>query len=190
MMKNEGQSVIREKLAEYVRLLKEEFSQGLILPTKTVPTIVHQPKAAPLPATAVVNNSKTEKKSGLMELKELKLEEYFLCSKTDLFRTFCDLERVKAFTQNSVSRYDCKKGGFFSLFSDNITGRFLNVVPHDRLDLLWRFKSWPDDHHSMVSITFHDEIDRTKLVVQQLAVPSQFYENTKVNFKRKTSTNQ
>ena len=79
-MKNEGQSVIREKLAEYVRLLKEEFSQGLILPTKTVPTIVHQPKAAPLPATAVVNNSKTEKKSGLMELKELKLEEYFLCS--------------------------------------------------------------------------------------------------------------
>ena len=33
-MKEQGESLIREKLGEYVRRLKEEFSQGLILPTK------------------------------------------------------------------------------------------------------------------------------------------------------------
>lgn len=70
------------------------------------------------------------------------------------------------------------------MFSDNISGRFVDVVPYDRLEMLWRFKSWPSDHFSHVSIQFFEESDRTKLVIDQKAVPSQFYENTMV--KKKT----
>lgn len=185
MMRKDGQPIIRAKLAEYIRLLKEEFSEGLILPTKDSPNKTDNrslttkmskmnlaPSISSLPAG--------DKNSGVMELKEVKIQDRFQCSRTDLFRTFCDLERVKAFTHNSVSVYDCKKGGFFSIFSDNITGRFLQVTPYERLEMLWRFKSWPADHYSHVALTFHEETDRTKLVIQQTGVPSQYYDNTMV----------
>ena len=87
---------------------------------------------------------------------------------------------VKAFTQNSVSQYDCKQSGHFSLFGDNITGHFLDIIPYDRIDMLWRFKSWPKEHYSHVSLQFQDDTDQTKLIVQQTGVPAQFYDNTMV----------
>jgi activator of HSP90 ATPase len=116
----------------------------------------------------------------MTELKNIQLQDLFKCTKVELFQVFCDMNKVKAFTQNSVSLYDCKKGGFFSLISDNVTGRFLDIVPYDRIDMLWRFKSWPSDHYSRVSLLFHDDSDQTKLIIQQTGVPAQFYDNTKV----------
>jgi activator of HSP90 ATPase len=180
MMKKHGESLIREKLSEYIRLLKEEFSQGLILPTKNTINTTN---------TQSINTSKTIinpqlptniNKSSMTELKNIQLQDLFKCTKVELFQVFCDMNKVKAFTQNSVSLYDCKKGGFFSLISDNVTGRFLDIVPYDRIDMLWRFKSWPSDHYSRVSLLFHDDSDQTKLIIQQTGVPAQFYDNTKV----------
>ncbi|CAF5174324.1 unnamed protein product, partial [Rotaria sp. Silwood1] len=53
IMKKQGESLIRQKLAEYVRLLKEEFSQGLILPTKNTITTNNTQ------SISSTNNSKT-----------------------------------------------------------------------------------------------------------------------------------
>jgi activator of HSP90 ATPase len=179
-MKKQGQPIIREKLAEYIRSLKEEFAQGLILPTKNVVTTTNTQStniSKPLPNIPVATN---QNKSAVMEMRDLQVQDSFKCTKVELFQAFCDFEKVKAFTHNSVSKYDCKKGGFFSLFSDNITGRFLDVVPHERLDMLWRFKSWPSDHYSRVSISFKDDTDQTNLIISQTGVPAQFYDNTMV----------
>ena len=182
MLRNEGQVIVREKLAEYIRSLREEFSQGLILPTKTSSST--QPITSPKSSVNTTSTPKTNLKSSseqTTELKDIKIQDTFKCTKVDLFRAFCDIEKVKAFTQNSVSKYDCKKGGFFSLLSDNVTGRFLDVVPYERVDMLWRFKSWPSDHYSHVSLIFQEETDQTKLTIQQTGVPAQFYDNTKVD---------
>ena len=183
MMRKEGQAIIREKLAEYLRTLREEFSQGLILPTKTSSntqstntskTVIN----APLPPVPVKSTTATT--NAATELRDMKFHDTFKCTKVQLFQAFCDLNKVKAFTQNSVTVYDCKKGGFFSLLSDNVTGRFLDIVPHDRIEMLWRFKSWPSDHYSRVTLTFQEENNQTKLVIDQKFVPLQFCENTRV----------
>jgi activator of HSP90 ATPase len=165
-MKKQGEILIREKLGEYIRLLKEEFSQGLILPTKN--SVITNSKPTPTKLTNTISNTPiSTNKSTIVETSEIKIQDTFKCAKKELFITFCDINKVKAFTQNSVSQYDCKKGGFFSLFSDNITGRFLDIVPYDRIDMLWRFKSWPSDHYSHVSLLFHDDNDQTKIIIQQ-----------------------
>ncbi|CAF3421656.1 unnamed protein product [Rotaria socialis] len=186
LMKSHGESIIRQKLAEYIRLLKEQFSQGLILPT------IDNTNTTDTKSVSSINNSKTvinpqilitENKSPTVTFRDLKIHDKFNCTKIELFTTFCDINKVKAFTQNSVSQYDCRKGGFFSLFSDNITGRFLDIVPYDRIDILWRFKSWPSDHYSHVSLSFHDDTDQTKIFIQQTGVPSQFYDNTMQGWK-------
>ncbi|CAF4815353.1 unnamed protein product [Rotaria sp. Silwood1] len=170
-----------EKLKEIMK------KQGLILPTKNTITTNNTQ------SISSTNNSKTvihtqlpinQNKLSTMTMRDIKLHDTFKCTKIELFQAFCDMNKVKAFTQNSVSQYDCRKGGFFSLFSDNITGRFLDIVPYDHIDMLWRFKSWPSDHYSHVSLLFSDGTDETKIVIQQTGVPSQFYDNTREGWKR------
>lgn len=184
MMKIEGEPIIRQKLAEYIRLLKEEFSQGLILPTKNTTNTGNGQSISSINNTKTVINPQiptNQNIQSVMTTRDIKIHDKFKCTKVELFQVFCDMNKVKAFTQNSVSQYDSRKGGFFSLFSDNITGRFLDIVPYDRIDMLWRFKSWPSDHYSHVSILLFDDSDQTKLTIEQTGVPSQFYDNTMVS---------
>jgi activator of HSP90 ATPase len=189
-MKQDGEPIIRQKLGEYVRLLKEEFSQGLILPTKTsantnntkiVSTSSINTNTAPTSKPSSSSSSNTQSSSSSsFQTRDLTIEDTFKCTRTELFQTFTDINMVKAFTQNSASQYDCQQGGKFSLFGDNITGNFLDIIPYDRIDMLWRFKSWPKEHFSHVSLQFQDDTDQTKLIIQQNGVPAQFYDNTMV----------
>jgi len=86
---------------------------------------------------------------------------------------------VKAFTQDSAAIYDCKQGGHFSLFGGNVMGHFLEIVPYESIEMMWRFKSWPNEHYSLVKLEFIEEKDQTKLVIRQTGVPTQFYDNTR-----------
>jgi activator of HSP90 ATPase len=187
-MKEKGEPLIREKLGEYVRKLKEEFSQGLILPTKNSSITTN---SKPVPSSSINTNIATTSKptsttqsssdKSIFDTRDLTIQDTFKCSRTELFQTFTDINMVKAFTQNSVSQYDCQQSGHFSLFGDNITGHFLDIIPYDRIDMLWRFKSWPKEHYSHVSLQFQEETDQTKLTIQQTGVPTQFYDNTMVS---------
>lgn len=195
-MIKDGEPIIRQKLGEYVRLLKEEFSQGLILPTKNSANTNNSKTTSSSSSSINPSTTTTSKssintqssanqnttKSSSFETRDLNLEDTFKCPRSDLFQAFTDINMVRAFTQNSVSQYDCQQGGVFSLFGDNITGNFLEIVPYDHIDMLWRFKSWPKEHFSQVTIRFLDETDQTKLIIQQTGVPTQFYDNTMVSF--------
>ncbi|UJR33224.1 hypothetical protein I4U23_020679 [Adineta vaga] len=195
MMKQKGEPIIREKLGEYVRKLKEEFSQGLILPTKNSSTTTNTKTVST--SSSINTNTATSSKSSStsqsssatgtstsFETRELHVEDTFKCPRSELFQAFTDINMVRAFTQNSVSQYDCQQGGKFSLFGDNITGSFLEIIPCDRIDMMWRFKSWPREHYSHVSLIFQDDTEQTKLIVQQTGVPTQFYDNTMEGWKR------
>ena len=192
MMIKNGEFLIREKLGEYVRLLKEEFSQGLILPTKSGSnTNTDQTSSSTSTNHNIVTTSKSlsntqssASQTKNYEKRELTIDDTFKCSRTELFQTFTDINMVRAFTQNSVTQYNCQQDGSFSLFGDNITGNFLDIIPYDRIDMLWRFKSWPKEHYSHVSLQFQDDIDQTKLIVHQTGIPVQFYENTMVCYNR------
>lgn len=187
MMIKQGEPIIRERLGEYIRQLKQEFAQGLILPTKNssnnnVSSVTSNSNIkAPSKTSSNVSSTTTNKTDTTStETRDLTIEDTFKCSRPELFQTFTDVNRVRAFTQNSVSKYESQQNGQFSLFGDNITGTFLDIVPYDRIEMLWRFKSWPKEHYSHVILRFHDETDETKIVVQQIGVPAQFYDNTMV----------
>jgi len=192
-MIKDGEPKIREKLGEYVRLLKEEFSQGLILPTKNstntnttkaISSSINTNTPTTLKSSSNTQSSTNQNstQSSSFVTQDLNLEDTFKCTRSELFQTFTDINMVRAFTQNSVSQYDSQQGGQFLLFGDNISGHFLDIIPYDRIDMLWRFKSWPKEHFSHVTLKFQDDIDQTKLIIQQTGVPAQFYDNTMVCF--------
>jgi hypothetical protein len=98
-MRREGVSEIRKKFEAYVRLLKEEFSQGLILPTKDAivktssttngsstvsPQAVAQAEAPKEQAKQLINACK-------IETKKLKLVEEFKCRVNELYQVFTDI---------------------------------------------------------------------------------------------------
>lgn len=188
-MRIEGSKKIREQCVKYVALLREEFSQGLIKPTKdnagnmpvTSPGAVNKPATTAVAASETTNGGNKNKSNEptKLETKKLTMKEEFKCRAAELYNVFTDVDLVKAFTQTSTLVYEAKKGGNFSLFDGNITGSFIELVPTSKIVMKWRNKRWsPDDHFSTVTLEFNEKEDCTFLNLTQTSVPQNFVENT------------
>jgi activator of HSP90 ATPase len=191
-----GVKSVRDKLAIYIRDLKQEFSQGMILPKKE--------SAAPLNADSVLptssqNGVKNKEKEILnrpvsssdlectgvgvkIKCKNLKDEEDFKCSISELYRALTDKDMVRAFTTQDAM-IDATKGGRFSLFGGNVHGEFTELVADKKLVMRWRFKSWPAEHYSMVTMTLTQRDDGTLLSLAQTGIPVTEYEKTSEGWK-------
>ena len=105
MLRKDGPAAIRKQMAEYVRLLKEEFSQGLILPTKDSTNERRKSRTTETDLSSFGSGhfdvDENSRRFGITRSENS--GSVFQCSKIELFKTFCDLERVRAFTHNSVS---------------------------------------------------------------------------------------
>jgi activator of HSP90 ATPase len=113
-MRLRGVACVREQLGKYIQLLKEEFSQGLILPTAkdTAASAGKSPANAAAAATSSSspgtgknqpNQSTGGKEAGSngclkIDTKKLTLNEEFKCRVTDLYQTFVDTNVTKCFS--------------------------------------------------------------------------------------------
>jgi len=93
------------------------------------------------------------------------------------------LQLVEAFTQNKA-KVEARKGGLYSILGGKISGEFVELKRPFRIVQRWREKSWPDGHHSTVTIVLKQESDCTKLVLSQTEVPDSDAERTKEGWKR------
>ena len=48
----------------------------------------------------------------------------------------------------------------------------------------WRYKQWPSEHYSLVTIELNEKEDCTVLTLTQTGVPQNFVENTEEGWKR------
>eukprot|EP00010_Vexillifera_abyssalis_P005760 CAMPEP_0201552086 /NCGR_PEP_ID=MMETSP0173_2-20130828/13603_1 /ASSEMBLY_ACC=CAM_ASM_000268 /TAXON_ID=218659 /ORGANISM="Vexillifera sp., Strain DIVA3 564/2" /LENGTH=320 /DNA_ID=CAMNT_0047962505 /DNA_START=101 /DNA_END=1060 /DNA_ORIENTATION=- len=109
--------------------------------------------------------------SGILT-RTFKLEvEFYPIPPHELFLCFTDPQRVKAFSgSNSTIKPDV--GGEFSFFDGNVHGKVIDIKPKELLVQSWRFKDWPSDHFSMVTMRFSGISNGTKLLLTHEAVPS------------------
>lgn len=189
-MRSQGEKFIREQLAVYISDLKQEFSQGMILPSKT-----GQPKDAKDSSHHVENNIKKEigkltvssSKSNdvgvRIPCKKIMETQTFLCRPEDLYRALTDQGMVAAFTRSCV-KLEPEKGGRFVLFDGSITGEFTEMVHNERLSMKWRLKSWPAEHYSEVKIELKEKDGETELKLTQTLVPEAEYEQTSQGWMR------
>lgn len=186
-MRIEGATAVRAQFDKYISSLKEEFSKGIILPTKDssgnlkAMTTPEKPKTTPVnPGVLKANtdNQTAATKSAKMLTKPLTMIEEFKCRKNELFQVFVDINLVKAFTQNSKCAYNSVVGGSFSLFDSNITGSFVEIVENKKIVMKWHNKRWPEGHFSDVTLEFNEKEDCAELTMTQTGVPANFVENT------------
>lgn len=187
-MHNVGRDEIRKQLAEYIRSLKEEFSKGLILPKKG--------QDAPKPDNVSTITSGFNKNIDLapivstpskvgckLDTKTIELSEKFQCRGKEFYDAMTRIEMVTAFTRGHV-KMSVEKGGKFSMFGGNVTGEFKELVPGKKIVQYWRYKQWPEQHHSEVTIHIDEKDDHTLVRVVQSLVPSSEVEKTKENWQR------
>ncbi|KAJ7390774.1 AHA1, activator of heat shock 90kDa protein ATPase [Desmophyllum pertusum] len=196
MVRSVGTALIREKMSQYITELRQEFTQGMILPSKDSPVLQ---RASPVNQnneafSAVVNapagsgdgnknETNTTKVGCPISTKKLTMKEEFLTTGEELYAALTEQQRLEAFTQGSV-KVDASRGGTFVLFNGNVTGRFQELVSDEKIVMQWRFKSWPEGHHSKVTITLDQKDDRTELTLTQTGIPEEDFERTKEGWKQ------
>uniref|UniRef100_A0A3P8TN70 AHA1, activator of heat shock protein ATPase homolog 1a n=1 Tax=Amphiprion percula TaxID=161767 RepID=A0A3P8TN70_AMPPE len=201
LMKRAGIKEVRRALGEYVRQLKSEFSQGMILPTTDGPK-------QPPPETAKKNQVKTNKTQISATTKctsspspksspspapcptgvhiptcSFNLRETFQTSADELYRTFINQEFVQVFTR-SVAVVDGRRGGKFQLLDGSVSGEFTQLVPDQRIEMRWRFKTWPSEHYATVSLELQDRGDETELKMECHGVPAGEEDSTREGWTR------
>lgn len=188
LMRSHGTELIRDQLAKYIKSLKEDFTQGMILPKKD-----KDAKNGEISITSKEFNKMSASKStpNMQQLQigvKIDTETYnfnqnFKCPPAELYNVLTLPELMRAFT-NAPTQVDSTVGGKFSLFDGQITGEFIELIPNKKIVQKWRFKTWPQGHFSMVSINLKDKGDSTELTLKQSEIPSSEYEKTVEGWQR------
>ncbi|KAJ3288450.1 hypothetical protein HK104_008168 [Borealophlyctis nickersoniae] len=94
----------------------------------------------------------------------------FVASGRDIYETLLDAQRVRAWTRGKaeIAR---EVGGTFNLFDGNITGTIVELVPNKKIVQKWRLRTWPNNHHSTVTLDLEEGSDSTILRLTQEEVP-------------------
>ncbi|CAD5124278.1 DgyrCDS12571 [Dimorphilus gyrociliatus] len=178
-MRHSGTVKVREQLAKYLQQLKEQYSEGLILPTKNSSTNTSAKKTT--------NEYKNEINKPIVSsdsdvgikipCQRVSSTEFFKCEACELYSVLTDQGKSSMFTR-SKAILEAEKGGKFALFDGNVQGEFTDLVLNEKIVMKWRFQSWPDAHYSTVSIYLKQKDDGTELQLTQTGVPKEDYERT------------
>ncbi|MEW5304257.1 MAG: hypothetical protein WDW38_011278 [Sanguina aurantia] len=137
-------------------------------PTSAQPAASGAPAAAPTP-TAAASTAPAPTKPAPKAAKApaaspvLTLSEKFFARPADLYACFVEEGRVNAFTQ-SKSSIEPRVGGRFNWLNGSVVGEFLEMQPHSRLVMRWRFNTWEESCSSVVTITFTEPDSGTTLL--------------------------
>lgn len=188
LMKTKGIPEVRRALDQYMKQLKSEFSQGMILPT------ANGPKSGPAPAQ---NKPQVQSKTlissapssgapcsvGKTSTTNIQLKETFMTTPDELYVTFTSQDFVQIFTR-SPAQVDAQRGGQFQLLDGSVSGEFVQLVPDKGIEMKWRFRSWPKEHFATVILLFEDRGGETVLSVDIQGVPSGFEDSTREGWSR------
>ncbi|XP_046437487.1 activator of 90 kDa heat shock protein ATPase homolog 1-like [Daphnia pulex] len=189
LMRTVGAKVIREQLAKYIKSLKEDFTQGMILPKKDTEvkngdkTQVTKDPGVKLPSSVSTPDLKQLQIGVKVEMQSYTCNQNFKCPPVELYNVLTQPELMRAFTCASV-QVNPSVGGKFNLFEGNITGTFVELLPNKKIVQKWRFRTWPEGHHSTVTIELKDEGDSTKLSLSQSGIPSTEFDKTVEGWQR------
>ncbi|MBN1916042.1 SRPBCC domain-containing protein [Candidatus Dojkabacteria bacterium] len=116
-----------------------------------------------------------------MELKVLKQKIIFRLSPQEIYESIMDSESHSVIT-GSWADITEKTGEPFSIWSGDIDGENLELIPGKKIVQSWRYKSegWPEEHFSIVTFEFEeDERGGTILNFTHEGIPEKEFDGVK-----------
>lgn len=188
LMKRSGVKEVRRVLGQYVHDLKSDFSQGMILPSadgqKPSTPVVTKKNQVKTSKTQISSDAKRSSSPALcptgvrIQTCSFSLKETFQTSADELYRTFINQEFVQVFTR-SAATVDGRRGGRFQLLHGSVSGEFTELVPDQRIEMRWRFRTWPNEHYATIRLDLVDRGDETELKLECRGVPAGEEETTR-----------
>ncbi|KAM9338915.1 activator of 90 kDa heat shock protein ATPase homolog 1-like isoform 2-T2 [Symphorus nematophorus] len=189
LMRTRGVQEVRRVLGDYVHQLKSEFSQGMILPTANGPpppprpdtkeTPIHKISPAPLGSSSPASSPAGVRISTC----SFNLTETFRTSPDEVYRTFTNQEFLQVFTR-SAAVVDARRGGRFQLLDGSVSGEFTQLVPDQKIEMRWRFRTWPSEHYATIRLELEDRGDETELRMECRGVPAGEEDSTREGWRR------
>ncbi|XP_044025525.1 activator of 90 kDa heat shock protein ATPase homolog 1-like isoform X2 [Siniperca chuatsi] len=192
LMKKSGIKEVRRVLGDYVHQLKSEFSQGMILPAADGPKLPQpqtkknqvQTNKTQISSASRCSSSPTPCAAGVrISTCSFNLKETFQTSPDELYRTFINQEFVQVFTRSAAVVDGCR-GGRFQMLDGSISGEFTQLVPDQRIEMRWRFRTWPGEHYATVSLELEDRGGETELRMECRGVPAGEEDSTREGWTR------
>ncbi|HMF31141.1 MAG TPA: SRPBCC family protein [Candidatus Lokiarchaeia archaeon] len=92
----------------------------------------------------------------------------------DVYEAYMDAEKHIAFTGDHA-RIDPHEGGTFTTYNGSINGKFLELVPDEKIVEEWQAdeEGWPKGHFSIVTILLTPTDEGTQLDLSQEKLPKQ-----------------
>jgi len=185
LVRKNGIKMCREICKRYVDDLKTEYSTGMVLKTKDEEKKNNE-NTNKSKCTNIKNNSNSDIKFTqdieALSVKEptshnkcsnveVKLsEEFHNMPANELFITLTQDARLCAFTRSQCVSNPIA-GGEFSLMNGCIHGNYVEVVPNEKIVQKWRFKEWPENIYSLVTIKLDQKSNNTTLNLTHSGIP-------------------
>lgn len=188
IMRKQGLETIRQQLDKYLTLLKQEYSQGIILPSKNADATAKakssnkensmKQEMNKVVESASSSSNKTSNDVGVrIPTTTITMTENFRCMAEMVYRAITDQEMVRRYAGDE-SAVEAAPGGRFVLMGGNVLGEFTQLVPDKKVCMRWRMKTWPEEHYSNVTIDLEEKEGETVLSMKQTGVPQQKREST------------
>jgi len=179
----EGTSKIQAQLEKYVQALKDEFTQGMILPKKessstSTTSCLSNLNLNDTSTSSAKNVVKPSSEPVKLSLTNLVTNSTMKCTAQDVYNALTRPEMFVAFT-NGSGKIDPVVGGAFEMFGGNVHGKILELDEPKKIVQDWRFRTWPEGVYSRVTFTIEQNADSTEITVRQKGLPKSDLEKTK-----------
>ncbi|CAG0886910.1 unnamed protein product [Darwinula stevensoni] len=174
MMRTKGAQLIREQLSKYIKDFQEDLLEFPILEISAVNAGTQE---------HAKNTSQMERLEigGVrINIGDLELQVNLKCTAEEIYRVLTLKEMVEAFTRGpAIMDSEATKGSKFAILGGNISGEYLDLIPAKKVVQSWRFKSWPEEHYSTVTMKLKQLESSTDVLIKQTGVPIIDLERTK-----------
>ncbi|ODV79592.1 uncharacterized protein CANTADRAFT_48891 [Suhomyces tanzawaensis NRRL Y-17324] len=150
---------------------KSNQSSALATATKPAPK-----KDAGVSYTPVQAAEKTSTKTSNIpkyNTATLHLEPVFNTTAEQIYVTLLDDTRIAAWSRSypQIAKFPPPEGSDFQLFSGAVSGKFLRLVPNERIVQLWRLEDWLAGHYAELDMQLIQGAGETKMVVKFTGIP-------------------
>ncbi|KAI8814233.1 activator of Hsp90 ATPase [Cladochytrium replicatum] len=159
-------------LASFADDLKQSHSKDVYIAPEDMKGHPVKKQYQPKPPAPEVNSGSTSATQSSLKgsTTTVKMETEFVCTAEDLYDVFVNVGKASAWSRGQAI-FTPAPGGEFQLFGGNVSGKFVELVPNEKIVQTWRLKSWPSDHYSQVTLTFKQGDESTILSLSQTGVP-------------------
>lgn len=111
-----------------------------------------------------------------MGMKTIRQSVTFKASPHEVYEALMDSKKHSEFTGSEV-QMSRNVGSEFSVYSGDIHGINLDLVPDQKIVQSWRYSDWPENHYSKATFSLKKVPSGTRLTFSQTGVPEEFYDD-------------